>query len=70
MKKIIPNLQALEARLAPSTFTVTTLADALAGSLRDALAQADMHAGHDTIRFHLPAPPRTPKTSSSSPAAS
>lgn len=57
MNTIVPRLQALESRLAPSTFTVTTLADTGAGSLRQALADADAHIGSDTIVFHLPAPP-------------
>ena len=36
---------------------VTTVADGGAGSLRDALAQADLLPGKDTIKFKLPAAP-------------
>jgi parallel beta-helix repeat protein len=42
-----------------ATFTVTTTADAGAGSLRDAINQANALAGPDTIRFGLPAGPQT-----------
>ena len=34
-----------------ATFTVTTLGDAGAGTLRDAIAQANANAGADTITF-------------------
>src|SRR5262249_11820453 len=44
-------LEALDARIVPSTFHVTTLADGGAGSLRAAVAQADAHPGGDTIVF-------------------
>src|SRR5262245_8317386 len=44
-------LESLDARIVPSTFHVTTLTDAGAGSLRAAVAQADAHAGADTIVF-------------------
>jgi hypothetical protein len=40
MKSTQPTLRSLEARIAPSTFTVTNLFDSGAGSLRDALAKA------------------------------
>src|SRR5262249_41692755 len=52
-----PRVEALESRVAPATFTVTSLADSGAGSLRDALAKADNRLGPDTIKFKLPAPP-------------
>lgn len=39
-----------------STFVVSTTADSGAGSLRDAITQANLHPGADTIRFDLPAP--------------
>jgi hypothetical protein len=52
-----PRLEALESRVAPATFTVTTLADSGTGSLRDALAKADTSPGADKIVFKLPAPP-------------
>jgi parallel beta-helix repeat protein len=50
-------MEALESRVAPATFTVTTLADSGTGSLREALAKADASPGPDTIKFKLPAPP-------------
>ncbi len=37
-----------------STFTVTTNADSGAGSLRDAINQANLSVGQDTITFNLP----------------
>src|SRR5262245_6045864 len=47
-----PRLEALEAREVPATFTVTRLADdALAGSLRWAITQANTMPGDDTINF-------------------
>jgi hypothetical protein len=54
--KSIPKVLALESRDAPATFTVTTLADSGAGSLRAALAAADALPGPDRIVFKLPAP--------------
>ncbi|WP_338414269.1 right-handed parallel beta-helix repeat-containing protein [uncultured Sphaerotilus sp.] len=39
-----------------STFVVSTTADSGAGSLRDAITQANLHPGADTIRFDIPAP--------------
>src|SRR5262245_25562465 len=44
-------LEALDGRLVPAGFHVSTLADGGAGSLRAAVAQADAHAGADTIVF-------------------
>src|SRR5215471_15084174 len=44
-------LESLDARIVPSTFHVTTLADGGAGSLRAAVAGADAHAGPDAIVF-------------------
>ena len=57
MKSIRLSLWPLEPRLTPATIVVTTVADAGAGSFRDALAQADALPGKDTIKFKLPAPP-------------
>ena len=54
------SLELLESRIAPAVFTVTSFADpSEAGkvTLRDALALTDAHAGADTIKFSLPAPP-------------
>ncbi|MCY2989911.1 MAG: right-handed parallel beta-helix repeat-containing protein [Planctomycetota bacterium] len=44
-------LESLEPRQLLTTFAVTSLADAGAGSLRDAIGQANAHAGADTITF-------------------
>ena len=44
-------LEQLEGRLVLTAFHVTTLADGVAGSLRDAITQANAHAGADTIDF-------------------
>ena len=44
-------LEQLEGRLVLSAFHVTTLTDGGAGSLRDAITQANTHAGADTIDF-------------------
>jgi predicted outer membrane repeat protein len=44
-------LEQLEDRLALSTYTVTTLADGGAGSLRDAITRANAHPGTDKINF-------------------
>src|SRR5690348_11524039 len=44
-------IESLEARIAPATFVVTSLNDSGAGSLRDAITQANDHAGADTIIF-------------------
>jgi hypothetical protein len=50
-----PALEALEDRLAPATFNVTTLADSGAGSLRQAILDANSPAypGADTITFSV-----------------
>jgi predicted outer membrane repeat protein len=52
-----PTIEPLEARIAPAVFTVTNILNSGQGSLRAALALADTRPGHDTILFHLPAPP-------------
>lgn len=44
-------IESLETRIAPATFLVTTLADADAGSLRQAIADANASLGPDTIIF-------------------
>jgi len=50
------SIEALESRIAPAVFIVTSVADSGAGTLRNALSLADAHPGPDTILFHLPAP--------------
>jgi parallel beta-helix repeat protein len=45
-------LQALEGRVAPANFTVSNADDAGAGSLRQAILDANAHAGADTITFN------------------
>jgi hypothetical protein len=56
MKRLLPGcaskvrsfdavIEALEARIAPATFLVTTLADAGDGSLRDAITKANAEPG-------------------------
>ena len=52
-----PTVEPLEARIAPAVFTVTNLLNSGQGSLRAALVLADGHPGHNTIVFHLLAPP-------------
>src|SRR5215203_5018950 len=46
-----PQLQPLEDRTLPSTFTVLNLTDSDAGSLRQAIADANALAGADVIEF-------------------
>jgi predicted outer membrane repeat protein len=45
------SIESLESRIAPATFTVTTLADAGPGSLRQAVTSANAAASDDTIVF-------------------
>lgn len=49
-----PTTEVLEARETPATFTVTTTADAGAGSLRDAITRANAARGADVITFAIP----------------
>lgn len=44
-------LESLESRIAPATFTVTTTANSGAGSLRQAIIDANAAVGFDTIEF-------------------
>ncbi|HEY1379637.1 MAG TPA: hypothetical protein VGF55_22730, partial [Gemmataceae bacterium] len=46
-----PRLVPLEDRTVPATFTVLNVADTGAGSLRQAVLDANAQAGADTIRF-------------------
>src|SRR5437660_8865434 len=51
----LPGLERLENRLAPATFTVSTLADSGLGSLRQAILDANAAPGAtNAIRFALP----------------
>ena len=49
-------LERLEGRDAPAVFTVTTTADGGAGSLRQAILDANAAPGADTIAFAIPGP--------------
>src|SRR5262245_3525425 len=49
--RCLPGLETLEAREVPSTFTVLNLADSGAGSLRQAVVDANGSPGADTIQF-------------------
>ncbi|HEY2342424.1 MAG TPA: right-handed parallel beta-helix repeat-containing protein, partial [Chthoniobacteraceae bacterium] len=46
------SIEVLESRIAPATFVVLNLNDSGAGSLRDAIDQANTLGGPDTIVFH------------------
>lgn len=46
-------LETLEDRTVPSTFTVSTLASSGAGSLRQAIQEANAHPGADVIQFDV-----------------
>jgi titin len=48
-----PTLEALEGRLAPATFTVSTTNDAGAGSLRQAILDANATPGADLVAFNI-----------------
>lgn len=48
-----PSLEGLEQRLAPSAFVVTATADSGAGSLRQAITDANANPGADTITFSI-----------------
>jgi hypothetical protein len=52
-------LEVLEDRVVPSTFTVVNANDSGAGSLRDAIAQANLAGGDNTINFALGPGPQT-----------
>jgi parallel beta-helix repeat protein len=61
-------LETLEDRTVPSTFVVTNNADAGAGSLRQAILNANAHPGPDSIVFHLPSGQNTINLQSALPA--
>src|SRR5688572_26312658 len=50
-RRFLPRLEALEDRSLPSTFTVLNLADSGAGSLRQAVLDANIQPGADLIGF-------------------
>jgi hypothetical protein len=52
-RPFVPRLEALEDRTVLTTFPVTTLADAGAGSLRQAILDANATPGDDTITFEV-----------------
>jgi titin len=49
----LPALEALEVRVLPSTFIVTSTANSGSGTLRAAITSANSHAGADTITFNI-----------------
>ncbi|HEX8323057.1 MAG TPA: right-handed parallel beta-helix repeat-containing protein [Tepidisphaeraceae bacterium] len=49
----LPLMEGMEGRRLFSTYVVTTTADSGGGSLRDAIKQANSHAGHDVINFKI-----------------
>ncbi len=49
-----PRLEVLEERCVPSIYTVTNTADSGAGSLRQAILNANGNPGTDTIQFDIP----------------
>src|SRR5262245_10577972 len=49
--RFVPRLESLEDRSLPSTLTVTNLAEAGPGSLRQSVQAANVTPGPDTIRF-------------------
>lgn len=53
-RKLRALIERLEERIAPATFTVTTTADSGAGSLRQAILNANGDAVLDTIVFNIP----------------
>src|SRR5881392_1560929 len=63
-----PLLQALEGRVVPATFTVTNTASSGAGSLRQAILDANAASGADTIIFSLPGGPQIISLQSALPA--
>ena len=52
-RKNRPGVEALEGRQLLATFTVTSVADSGAGTLRDAILQANAASGLDTINFAI-----------------
>ena len=52
-RRFRPRLEALEDRNLLNTYLVTSTADALAGTLRQAILDANAHPGADTIKFSI-----------------
>jgi titin len=63
-----PAVEALEGRLAPAVFTVVNANDSGAGSLRQAILQANANAGADTINIKIASGPQTINLLSALPA--
>ena len=55
----ILRVETLETRLLLASYSVTSAADAGAGTLRAAIEQANANAGHDTIQFRVATGPQT-----------
>src|SRR5262245_66125415 len=55
-----PRVEGLEGRAVPAVFAVTTTADTGAGSLRQAIVDANAAPGADTIQFALPDAQQSP----------
>ena len=53
--RFTPTLEQFEDRLAPATFTVTNTSDAGAGSLRQAILDANANLGTDVVTFNIAA---------------
>ncbi len=59
LRRRVPRLEALEDRLAPAMFTVTSTADSGTGSLRAAILSANGAPGANQVEFQLPPGPNT-----------
>jgi titin len=58
-RAIVPTIESLESRRLLSTYVVTSTSDSGAGSLRQAITDANNHSGADTISFAIGSGART-----------